>query len=89
VDRLRPDEQFAAEVLASRLGLYALGEPSPVVMAELGHTDPAPALRLYAQAMRRDGDDEALKALVEGAQMAVIGSRAPQSDEEVKLPDAA
>ena len=36
-------------------------------MAQLGHTDPAFTLRVYAHAMRRDeGDKERLKALVEG-----------------------
>jgi integrase len=47
--------------------LYALGETPPVVMQEMGHTSPALALRVYAQAMRR-GEDEraALRALVEG-----------------------
>jgi integrase len=28
--------------------LYALGEPAPIVMAEMGHADPALALRIYA-----------------------------------------
>jgi integrase len=47
--------------------LYALGEDSAVVMAEMGHTDPALALRIYAQAMRRGEDERAkLVALVEG-----------------------
>jgi len=48
--------------------LYALGESPPVVMAEMGHTSPTLALRVYAQAMRL-GDDELarLQALVEGA----------------------
>ena len=32
--------------------LYALGEPPPVVMAEMGHTSPGLALKVYAQAMR-------------------------------------
>ena len=32
--------------------LYALGESPPVVMAEMGHTDPGLALKVYAQAMR-------------------------------------
>jgi integrase len=56
--------------------LYALGEDPGVVMDEMGHTDPGLALRIYRQSMRR-GDDEkaALKALVEGVQLAVIGSR--------------
>jgi integrase len=34
--------------------LYALGESPPVVMQEMGHTDPGLALRIYAQAIRRD-----------------------------------
>ncbi len=47
--------------------LYALGETPPVVMVEMGHTDPALALRVYAQAMRRGVDEQAsLRALVEG-----------------------
>lgn len=64
--------------------LYALGETPPVVMAEMGHTSPALALRLYAQAIRLSDDERAqLRALVEGvqladdagAQLADIGSR--------------
>jgi integrase len=31
--------------------LYALGETPPVVMQEMGHTDPALALRIYARAI--------------------------------------
>lgn len=50
--------------------LYAIGEPPPVVMQEMGHTDPALALAIYAHAMRRDeGENERLKALVEGADL--------------------
>src|SRR2546421_13023289 len=46
--------------------LYALGESPPVVMAEMGHTDPGLALKVYAQAMRLDPEQNAqLKALVE------------------------
>ena len=48
--------------------LYALGENPAVMMAEMGHTDPGLALRIYAQAMRRDeADQDRLRALVEGA----------------------
>jgi hypothetical protein len=44
-------------------------------MAQLGHTDPAFALRVYAHAMRRDeGDKERLKALVEGRDWALLGT---------------
>jgi integrase len=38
--------------------LYAIGEPAPIVMQELGHTHPALALRIYAHAMRRDEDED-------------------------------
>ena len=39
--------------------LYGIGEPPPVVMAEMGHTDPAMALSICAHAMRRgDGENE-------------------------------
>jgi len=56
--------------------LYAIGEPPPVVMAEMGHTDPALALRVYAQAMRRDEHQNAqLRALVEGLDWANMGER--------------
>ena len=47
--------------------LFVRGEDPAYVMAQLGHTDAAFTLRVYAHAMRRDGDDrEALRALVEG-----------------------
>ncbi len=47
--------------------LYAL-DASPVeVMQEMGHTDPALALKVYAQAMRTSGQEKAaLRALTEG-----------------------
>jgi integrase len=47
--------------------LYAIGESPPVVMQEMGHTDPKLALRVYAEAMRRDPEEnERLRALVNG-----------------------
>lgn len=47
--------------------LYAIGEPAPVVMQELGHTHPGLALRIYAAAMRRDDDENGrLRVLIEG-----------------------
>jgi integrase len=55
--------------------LYALGEDPGVVMDEMGHTDPALALRVYRQTMRRGDDEkEQLRALVEGRDVAEIGS---------------
>jgi len=56
--------------------LYALGESPPVVMDEMGHTDPGLALKVYAQSMRR-GEDEAaqLRGLVESGVLANSGQR--------------
>ena len=55
--------------------LFVRGEDPPYVMAQLGHTDPAFTLRVYAHAMRRDeGDKERLKALVEGRDWAPLGT---------------
>jgi integrase len=60
--------------------LYALGETPPVVMQEMGHTDPALALRVYAQAMRRGEDEtQALRALVEGAAEVMPRRNRPQA----------
>ena len=63
--------------------LYAIGEPAPVVMQEMGHTHPALALRIYAAAMRRDEDEnERLCALVDGGLSQVDNEsvqRAPSS----------
>lgn len=58
--------------------LYALGEDPGAVMDEMGHTDPALALKVYRQSMRRGEDEKAqLQALVEGAiEPAEAGMRA-------------
>jgi integrase len=57
--------------------LYGIGETSPDVMADLGHTDPALALSIYAHAMRRDeGDNERLRALVNGEDLGGLGTSA-------------
>jgi integrase len=48
--------------------MYALGEDPGSVMDDMGHTDPALALRLYRHAMRRSESERAkLRALVEGS----------------------
>jgi integrase len=45
--------------------LFAIGEPHPVVMVEMGHTNPGMTLGVYAQAMRRDdGERSALNNLL-------------------------
>jgi integrase len=55
--------------------LFVRGDDPPYVMAQLGNTDPAFTLRVYAHAMRRDdGDKERLKALVEGLEWAPLGT---------------
>ena len=47
--------------------LYAIGEAPPIVMAEMRHTSPDLALRVYAQTMRlSDGERDGLAALVAG-----------------------
>jgi integrase len=70
--------------------LYALGEDPGVVMDEMGHTDPALALAIYRQSMRRDeGDKDRLRALVEGGELAVIGTRGAEAAETAVERDAA
>jgi integrase len=55
--------------------LAACGEDPSYVMAQLGHSDPKFTLRVYTHLMsRRDGERERLKALVEGADWAAMGS---------------
>ncbi|MDQ6807511.1 MAG: tyrosine-type recombinase/integrase [Actinomycetota bacterium] len=62
--------------------LYALGEDPGVVMDEMGHTDPALALRVYRQSMRRGEDEKAaLRALVNGeGSFATLPSELPRRD---------
>ena len=47
---------------------FALGWEVPVVMAEVGHSDPKVTLGIYAQVMRRDADArKRLRVLLEGS----------------------
>jgi integrase len=58
--------------------LTALGRDPAYVMAQLGHTDPAFTLRVYAHAMRRGDSERAqLRELVEGRRW--IAEREPPS----------
>ncbi len=60
--------------------LVAIGKDPTYVMQQLGHTDPAFTLRVYAHVMRRSEEErERLKALVEGHVWAVNGQYAPDS----------
>jgi integrase len=57
--------------------LVAIGRDPTNVMEQLGHTDPAFTLRVYAHIMRRsDGERERLRALVEGQVWALNRHRA-------------
>ena len=48
--------------------LFAIGEPHPVVMVEMGHTSPTMTLGVYAQAMRREATERsALRQIVESS----------------------
>ena len=50
-------------------------------MAEMGHTDPALAPSIYAQAMRRDeGENKRLEALGNGYEWAQFGAK--EADDE-------
>ncbi len=63
--------------------LYALGEDPGTVMDEMGHTDPALALRVYRQSMRRGQDEKAqMQALVEGGVWANMGERSEAEPSE-------
>lgn len=64
--------------------LYAIGESPAEVMAQMGHTDPGLALRIYATAMRRNDDvQEQLTALVEGAPWATVGHKGGSSADDL------
>jgi integrase len=70
--------------------LLAIGEEVPYVMRQVGHADPKMTLSIYAQVMfRGEGERERLKALVEGADWALLGtetpSRLPEPCEQLSL----
>ena len=61
--------------------LFALGEPHPVVMREMGHTDAKLTLNVYAQVMDRDEkENERLRALVNGESWGRLGTGAQSDD---------
>jgi integrase len=68
--------------------LFALGRDPVDVMQQLGHTDPKFTLRIYAHMMRRsDAERAALKALVEGAEWAPLGTKTETaSTREAEIP---
>jgi integrase len=70
--------------------LLATGEEVPYVMRQVGHTDPKVTLAIYAQVMHRaEGERERLRALVEGADWAPMGTGAdfepPEPGEQLSL----
>ncbi len=55
--------------------MLAKGDEVPYVMAQLGHSDPAVTLGIYAHVMfREEGERERLRALVQGADWAPAGT---------------
>ena len=57
--------------------MFALGESIPDVMADGGWADSKTPLTVYAHAMRREpGENERLRALVEGAELGGLGTSA-------------
>jgi integrase len=66
--------------------LVAIGKDPTYVMQQLGHTDPAFTLRVYAHVMRcSDEERERLKALVKGDVWAVNGQYAPDSAPQTRF----
>jgi integrase len=66
--------------------LYALGWSPAEVMAQLGHTHPGLALRIYAQAMRLDeAEKDRLRALVEGSDWAQMGTNPAERTEQQEV----
>jgi integrase len=60
--------------------LVALGNDPAYVMGQLGHTDPAFTLRVYAHMMRRDaGERDRLQALVGGGCMPGVSAPVARS----------
>ncbi len=67
--------------------LYALGEDPGIVMDEMGHTDPALALRVYRQSMRRDdGEKGRLRLLIEGSTEPVPAQPTQEARQSVSGP---
>jgi integrase len=61
--------------------LFAIGEDPVAVMRQLGHTDPAFTLRVYAHTMSRGpGERERLRAIAEGQE--VVGEAALEFDRD-------
>jgi hypothetical protein len=75
------------DALAAGRGHHKI-EPSAVIARRLvaGHSDPALALRIYAQGMGRDEDERSkLRALVEGAGFSRIKSHFAEPDDSASL----
>ena len=57
-------------------------------MQEMGHTDPALALSIYAHAMRRDdGENERLRALIDGVEIDALGTSAQSTGDDSTAPE--
>jgi integrase len=64
--------------------LFAIGKDPTYVMHQLGHTDPAFTLRVYAHMMRRSPEERAkLKALIEGHDWTLEEEAADDREESI------
>jgi len=72
--------------------LIALGKDPRYVMAQIGHTDPAFTLRLYAhQMLDQEGEVDRLRALVDGIEWRSLGTALGTStanDQHKEITDA-
>jgi integrase len=67
--------------------LFAVGEPPPYVMAQLGHRSPNLTLAIYARVMdRRDGEPDRLRALVGGDLWHASGGPGVTRDPSIPAP---
>jgi integrase len=68
--------------------LYAVGEDARTVMAELGHSDPALSLRVYAHSMRYgEREREQLRRLIEGVEWTGMDGSEPNGASALAAPE--
>ena len=68
--------------------LFVRGVDPPTVMQQLGHTDAAFTLRVYAHSMRRDeAERERLRALVDGRDWAPLGTGKDSDAQRADAPE--
>jgi hypothetical protein len=67
----------------------ALGDDLATVSRDAGHADMSVTYRIYTHVMRLEDDErEQLRALIEGSQLAAIGSRGESDPLTTQEPDS-